>query len=46
VPEVPWKDTLVIDLSGFDAFLFDLDDVITRTASLHASAWKSRFVLK
>jgi beta-phosphoglucomutase-like phosphatase (HAD superfamily) len=36
-------DTLVIDLSGFDAFLFDLDGVITRTASLHASAWKKLF---
>jgi beta-phosphoglucomutase-like phosphatase (HAD superfamily) len=33
-------DTLVIDLSGFDAFLLDLDGVITRTGSLHASAWK------
>ena len=39
-------DTLVIDLSGFDAFLCDLDGVITRTASLYASAWKSRVVLK
>jgi len=39
-------DTLVIDLSDFDAFLLDLDGVITRTGSLHASAWKSRFVLK
>jgi beta-phosphoglucomutase-like phosphatase (HAD superfamily) len=39
-------DTLVIDLCGFDAFPFDLEGVITRTASRHASAWKSRFVLK
>jgi len=30
----------VIDLRKFDAFLFDLDGVITRTASLHAEAWK------
>jgi alpha,alpha-trehalase len=32
-----------IDLSAFDAFLFDLDGVITRTAALHASAWKKLF---
>src|SRR5918993_3625931 len=36
-------DTVVIDLSAFDAFLFDLDGVITRTARLHASAWKTLF---
>jgi beta-phosphoglucomutase family hydrolase len=33
----------VIDLSVFEAFLFDLDGVITRTAGLHASAWKTLF---
>jgi beta-phosphoglucomutase family hydrolase len=33
----------IIDLSAFDAFLFDLDGVITRTAELHASAWKKLF---
>ena len=32
-----------IDLSAFDAFLFDLDGVVTRTAGLHASAWKKLF---
>jgi beta-phosphoglucomutase family hydrolase len=32
-----------MDLSRFDAFLFDLDGVITRTAGLHASAWKKLF---
>jgi beta-phosphoglucomutase family hydrolase len=36
-------DTVVIDLSRFEAFLFDLDGVITRTAGLHASAWKRLF---
>jgi beta-phosphoglucomutase-like phosphatase (HAD superfamily) len=36
-------DPVVIDVSGFDAFLFDLDGVITRTAGLHASAWKKLF---
>lgn len=33
----------VIDLARFDAFLFDLDGVITRTAALHAAAWKRLF---
>lgn len=28
---------------GFDALLFDLDGVITRTAALHAEAWKALF---
>ncbi len=32
-----------IDLARFDAFLFDLDGVITRTADLHALAWKKLF---
>ena len=35
--------TMIIDLSAFDAFLFDLDGVITRTAELHAAAWKTLF---
>ena len=34
---------LMIDLAKFDAFLFDLDGVITRTAALHAAAWKRLF---
>lgn len=37
------RDAVNIDLSAFDAFLFDLDGVITRTAGLHASAWKKLF---
>jgi beta-phosphoglucomutase family hydrolase len=37
------RGTITIDLSTFDAFLFDLDGVITRTAGLHASAWKKLF---
>jgi beta-phosphoglucomutase family hydrolase len=28
---------------GFDAVLFDLDGVVTRTARLHAAAWKTLF---
>ena len=31
------------DLRQFDALLFDLDGVLTRTATLHARAWKSMF---
>lgn len=32
-----------IDLNGFRAFLFDLDGVVTRTARVHAAAWKRLF---
>lgn len=35
--------SIVVDLSAFDAFLFDLDGVITRTAGPHAAAWKQLF---
>jgi trehalose 6-phosphate phosphatase len=31
------------DISGFEALLFDLDGVITRTAAIHAAAWKRLF---
>jgi beta-phosphoglucomutase family hydrolase len=31
------------DLSRYGALLFDLDGVITRTATLHAAAWKALF---
>ena len=34
---------VIIDPGKFDAFLFDLDGVITRTASVHAGAWKQLF---
>ena len=36
---------IVITLSprDYDAVLFDLDGVLTRTASVHASAWKKLF---
>jgi trehalose 6-phosphate phosphatase len=37
------SDAVTIELSAFDAFLFDLDGVITRTAGLHAAAWKKLF---
>ena len=32
-----------INLSELEAFLFDLDGVVTRTASVHAAAWKRLF---
>ena len=32
-----------IELGLLDAFLFDLDGVVTRTTSLHAAAWKRLF---
>lgn len=32
-----------LDLEGMDAVLFDLDGVLTDTASLHAQAWKQMF---
>lgn len=37
------RPDVVIDVAAFDAFLFDLDGVITRTAELHAAAWKQLF---
>ncbi len=30
-------------LAGYDALLFDLDGVITKTAAVHAQAWKALF---
>ncbi|OPL19908.1 MAG: hypothetical protein AVO35_00130 [Candidatus Aegiribacteria sp. MLS_C] len=32
-----------IDLEGFDAFILDMDGVVTSTASVHARAWKRAF---
>lgn len=34
---------VVIDLKRFEALIFDLDGVITQTASIHARAWKRLF---
>ena len=36
-------DGTEVDLAGFRAWLFDLDGVITRTADVHAAAWKATF---
>lgn len=32
-----------VNLSAFDAVLFDLDGVLTKTAAVHAAAWKRLF---
>ncbi len=32
-----------VSASDFDAFLFDLDGVVTRTSKVHAAAWKELF---
>lgn len=34
---------IIIDVERFGAFVFDLDGVITQTASIHARAWKQLF---
>jgi len=34
---------LVIDAGDFDAAIFDMDGVITQTATVHAAAWKQLF---
>ena len=36
-------DPVVIALKAFDAAVFDLDGVITKTALVHAAAWKELF---
>ncbi|TVR81604.1 MAG: beta-phosphoglucomutase family hydrolase [Rhodospirillales bacterium] len=36
-------DTIEIDADAYDAWLFDLDGIITDTASVHATAWKKMF---
>jgi hypothetical protein len=34
---------LVIDKTAYDGVIFDLDGVVTRTARVHAAAWKRLF---
>jgi len=34
---------LVLDTCAFDAAMFDLDGVVTRTATLHAATWRKLF---
>ena len=37
------KDIITLSPRDYDAVLFDLDGVLTRTASVHAAAWKKLF---
>ena len=37
------KPTVTFSRAEFDAVIFDLDGVVTRTASVHAAAWKQLF---
>ncbi|MFO7962643.1 MAG: beta-phosphoglucomutase family hydrolase [Desulfobacterales bacterium] len=37
------SDILKISSTEYDAFIFDLDGVVTDTAGIHASAWKKTF---
>jgi beta-phosphoglucomutase family hydrolase len=32
-----------VDLGAYDAWLFDMDGVLTKTAAVHAAAWKQAF---
>ncbi|MDH3460636.1 MAG: trehalose-phosphatase [Burkholderiaceae bacterium] len=40
---MPTTTETVLSRTRFDALIFDLDGVITRTAKLHAKAWKRMF---
>jgi alpha,alpha-trehalase len=37
------QDTIEVAADNYDAWLFDLDGIITDTASVHANAWKKMF---
>ncbi|MDD5447895.1 MAG: trehalose-phosphatase, partial [Actinomycetota bacterium] len=37
------KSRITVECSNYDAFIFDLDGVMTRTAKIHAQAWKEMF---
>jgi alpha,alpha-trehalase len=37
------RDASHIDLRGLDAFILDMDGVVTNTARIHATAWKQTF---
>ena len=42
-PEPTRPDPAVVDLRRIDGVMFDLDGVVTETASVHAAAWKRVF---
>src|SRR5690625_5368265 len=37
------EPTIHLSRQQFDAVIFDLDGVVTQTASVHAASWKKRF---
>ncbi|UCC75198.1 MAG: beta-phosphoglucomutase family hydrolase [Gemmatimonadota bacterium] len=39
----PPVESRIVSRADFDAVIFDLDGVVTRTASVHARAWKQTF---
>ncbi len=39
----PSAGTVIINTADFDAAIFDMDGVITQTATVHATAWKRLF---
>ena len=41
--EVNEQGSVVISRDKFDAVLFDMDGVVTRTAAVHFAAWKETF---
>ncbi len=43
MPEPAPSATTVVDWTGYEAVLFDLDGVLTATARLHAAAWTRLF---
>jgi beta-phosphoglucomutase family hydrolase len=41
--DAPPTDPSSVDLSAYKAWLFDMDGVLTKTALVHAAAWKEAF---
>lgn len=39
----PTADTRPVDIGAYQGWLFDLDGVLTKTADVHAAAWKQAF---
>jgi alpha,alpha-trehalase len=40
---MPRPNTVILSPDDFDAVIFDMDGVVTRTADVHAEAWKKMF---
>ncbi len=41
--QTPHGPDVNVDLGAYDAWLFDMDGVLTQTAAVHATAWKQAF---